>query len=363
MIWRRRQARTPDPVCRAPFSSLHLDQHGDARPCCRSTLVIGNVRDQSLAAIQSGPVASDLREAILRGDLSLGCEFCAHAARNGDHSSTYARRFDDLPMVDAGSPPVQLEIALSNTCNLQCTMCNGEWSSAIRSQREHLPPLPKAYSDAFFDELAGHLGALRRVELYGGEPFLGREPLRLLELLVEQAPQVEVAVTTNGTIWNDRVARLMEALRISIMVSVDGATRGTYESIRVGASWDDVTRNIERFRAACKVGGTRFGLAHCLMVQNWHEFPEMVAWAASLGADLFVNTVDYPLEVSLFALPPDELRGVVAALEAREGEVRSLPRDWGAVWSDELGRLRRHLDDLDDRDTEGATPVQVRGPA
>lgn len=322
--------------------------------------MLGNVADQSLAEIQSGRAASDLREAILRGDLSLGCEFCAHAARTGDHSNTYARRFDDLAMVDAGSPPVQLEIALSNTCNLQCTMCNGEWSSSIRSQREHLPPLPKAYDDAFFDELAGRVGSLRRVELYGGEPFLGREPLRLLELLVEQAPKVEVAITTNGTIWNDRVARLMDALPISIMVSVDGATPETYESIRVGASWDDVTRNIERFRSACKAKGTRFGLAHCLMVQNWHEFPDMVKWAASLGADLFVNTVDYPLEVSLFALPPDELREVVAGLEARESDVRPLPRDWVAVWDGELERLRRHLADLD---AEGATPVQVRGPA
>ena len=322
--------------------------------------MLGNVREQSLVEIQAGPTAADLRAAILRGDLSLGCEFCAHAARTGDHSNTYARRFDDLPVVDAGSPPVQLEIALSNTCNLQCTMCNGEWSSAIRSRREHLPPLPKAYSDAFFDELAGRLGALQRVELYGGEPFLGREPLRLLELLVEQAPHVEVAVTTNGTIWNERVERLMAALPISIMVSVDGTTRETYESIRVGADWDEVTRNIERFREACTAGGTRFGLAHCLMVQNWHEFPEMVNWAASLGADLFVNTVDHPLEVSLFALPSDELRDVVAGLEQRSDEVRSLPKDWLAVWDGELERLRHHLADLD---ASGTTQVQVRGSA
>ena len=316
------------------------------------------MREQSLAEIQTGRSATDLRNAILRGDLSLGCEFCAHAARTGDHSNTYARRFDDLAMVEAGSPPIQLEIALSNTCNLQCTMCNGEWSSAIRSQREHLPPLPKAYGDAFFDELADRLGALRRVELYGGEPFLGREPLRLLELLVEQAPQVEVAITTNGTIWNDRVARLMATLPISIMVSVDGATRETYESIRVGASWDEVTRNIERFRSACKASGTRFGLAHCLMVENWQEFPDMVAWAAELHADLFVNTVDFPLDVSLFELPADQLREVVTGLERREAEVRSLPRDWVAVWDGELDRLRRRLADID---AAGSTPVQVRG--
>ena len=198
--------------------------------------MLGNVGTQTIAEIVGGEPAQRLRSAIGKGDLSVGCEFCAHAQRSGDHSTAYARRFDDLPVLADGEPPVQIEIAPSNTCNLQCVMCNGEWSSSIRARREKLPPLPKVYGDEFFDELAGQFSNLRRIELYGGEPFLARESLRLLDLLVARAPHVAVSITTNGTIWNDRVERLLDALPISIMVSVDGCTKETFESIRVGAS-------------------------------------------------------------------------------------------------------------------------------
>ncbi|MEL7209821.1 MAG: SPASM domain-containing protein, partial [Actinomycetota bacterium] len=36
------------PACRAPAGSLHLDQFGNARACCQSDLVLGNVTDESL---------------------------------------------------------------------------------------------------------------------------------------------------------------------------------------------------------------------------------------------------------------------------------------------------------------------------
>jgi uncharacterized Fe-S cluster-containing radical SAM superfamily protein len=310
--------------------------------------VLGNVGTQTIAEIVDGEPAHRLRAAIGKGDLSVGCEFCAHAIRSGDHSTAYARRFDDLPVLADGEPPVQIEIAPSNTCNLQCVMCNGEWSSSIRARREKLPPLPKVYGDEFFDELAGQFSNLRRIELYGGEPFLARESLRLLDLLVARAPHVAVSITTNGTIWNDRVERLLDALPISIMVSVDGCTKETFESIRVGASWDDVQANIARFRAACDRSGTSFGIAHCLMVQNWHEFPDLVRWTESMKVNLFVNTVDYPFEVSLFALPADDLRAVVDQLGRADRDMLHLRPDWSAVWSGQLRQLRQHLAGLED---------------
>ncbi|OWY62851.1 hypothetical protein B7486_56205, partial [cyanobacterium TDX16] len=238
-------------VCRAPWTSLHLDQAGDVRPCCQSTHVLGNVERQSLDEIWRGAPAGQLRAAVAEGDLSVGCGFCEWAVRAGDDAAAYARRFDDDEVAEQAGQPTRIEIAPSNTCNLQCTMCNGEWSSSIRSQREHLPPLPKRYGDAFFEQIEPWLPALRQVDVFGGEPFLARESLRLLELLADQAPHVRGLVTTNGTIWNDRVERLLRDLDLSVTVSVDGATRETYESIRVGADWDVLQDHLGRFLEAC----------------------------------------------------------------------------------------------------------------
>lgn len=77
---------------------------------------------------------------------------------DGRPDLAFLRWFAELP-VEGPDPdwPRQMEFSVSNTCNLQCVMCNGEWSSSIRSQREGLPPLPKVYDDAFFDGLRDFL--------------------------------------------------------------------------------------------------------------------------------------------------------------------------------------------------------------
>jgi MoaA/NifB/PqqE/SkfB family radical SAM enzyme len=332
-------------TCRAPSTSLHLDQLGDVRPCCQSTYVLGNVEHDSLDEIWHGPRAEALREAVGQGDLSLGCGYCEWAVRSGHDDAAYARRFDEDEIPEPGAGPTRIEIAPSNTCNLQCTMCNGEWSSSIRSQREGLPPLPKRYGDPFFAQLEHWLPGLHQVDVFGGEPFLARESLRLLELLAERAPHVTGLVTTNGTIWNERVERVLNDLRISITVSVDGATEQTYEAIRVGATWEVLQQNLDRFQRACERSGTSFSLTHCLVVENWWELPEMVRWAARLGVPLYINTVTSPPASSLHHLTIPELAHVVTILERDDKAITRLGEPWASVWRVELDRLRDSLED------------------
>jgi MoaA/NifB/PqqE/SkfB family radical SAM enzyme len=330
-------------LCRAPWSSLHLDQMGDARPCCQSTFVLGNVGSEGVQEIWAGERAERLRAAVADGDLSLGCGYCEWSGGQGGHDATYARRYDELPLRTTEQGPARIEIAPSNTCNLQCTMCNGEWSSSIRSQREKLPPLPKAYGDDFFIAVEEWVDGIDEVELFGGEPLLARESLRLLELLVGH--RVDARITTNGTIWNAKVERLVDELALNVVVSIDGASPETYEAIRVGASWDDVQANLRRFRAACDRHGKRLDLAHCLMVENWWELPELLTMAAELRAPVFVNTVLSPVSSSLHHLSPPELTHVVQVLESRQSEVARLGEPWIGTYRTELDRLRSSLAD------------------
>ena len=65
---RRRTERGPIPaeVCRAPFTSMYLDQHGSVRACCQNTEhPLGNVTEQRLRDIWEGPQAKELRDAML----------------------------------------------------------------------------------------------------------------------------------------------------------------------------------------------------------------------------------------------------------------------------------------------------------
>src|SRR5262249_33725194 len=152
--------------------------------------------------------------------------------------------------VDAVDPewPQMIEFAGSNNCNFECIMCSGELSSTIRANRERLPPLPKLYTDQFFDDLRPFLPHLRQAKFLGGEPFLGQECFRIWDMILEDGLETQCHVTTNASQYNAKVERVLEALPVSVSVSVDGATKETVEKIRVNSHFETLLSNLHRFR-------------------------------------------------------------------------------------------------------------------
>lgn len=326
---------------------MYLDQRGQVRACCQNDFhLLGNITEQRLSDIWRGDAARTLRRAMERHDLDLGCDFCEWQVAKGRADLAFARWFDEFA-VETGEPawPQQLEMAVSNTCNLQCVMCDGEWSSSIRSKREALPPLPKVYGDAFFEDLTEFLPHLRRVKFLGGEPFLAAETLRVMDLLIGLGLRTECHVTTNGTQWTPRVERILDGLPVGVSVSVDAATAATYESIRVGSSWDTLLTHLDRFHERAEAHGTYLGLTYCLMVPNWHEFFDFCRFADARGVEAAVNTVRHPHHLSLYMLEADALGEVVSTLEATDRERADQLGASRPVWERELERLRAQLID------------------
>jgi MoaA/NifB/PqqE/SkfB family radical SAM enzyme len=325
---------------------MYLDQHGFVRACCMNEgHVLGNVTAGSLVDIWRGGPAGRLRQAMADNDLSLGCDFCKWPIENDRSDLAFSRWFADLPVEPEPAWPTQIEFSVSNTCNLQCTMCNGEWSSSIRSQREGLPPLPKVYDDAFFEDLRAFVPHLRRVKFLGGEPFLAAETLRIMDMLVDAGSTATCHVTTNGTQWSPRVERILAMLPVDIAVSLDATTPATYDRIRVGSDWEAVRANLDRFRSTARRRGTHVSITMCLMTLNWHEFADFCLLADRLDVSCDVNTVTQPTPLSLYHLPADELAVVVEGLEEldrRHGDAFGWSR---GTWKGELDRLQRHLVD------------------
>lgn len=337
-------------VCRAPFTSMYLDQHGSIRACCQnSDHPLGNITEQRLRDIWEGPAARELRDAMVVHDLGLGCQFCRWQVEEGNDALVFARTFDHL-QAESTEPawPQQLELSMSNACNLQCVMCNGDWSSAIRTNREGRPPLPTVYDDQFFEDLRPFLEHVQVVKILGGEPFLGKESLRVMEMLVDMGSTAEVHVTTNGTQWSPRVERILEKLPMTIVVSLDGVDKGAYEAIRIGSDLDVVLENIERFQGYAATHGTTVNLAHCLMTSNWQGFPDFLRWAEQQRLRSYVNTVTYPTSLSMFHLPPSKLRQVVERYRAEDAALSDELDLNLSLWKDQLDRLEHRLGRLEE---------------
>jgi radical SAM protein with 4Fe4S-binding SPASM domain len=342
-------------ACYAPSASMYFDVRGNVIACCQSTTsVLGNVNEQPLEHIWRGPDARAMRERLADYEHPSGCEFCAWQVEDGNHDGMFSVLFDRFAVAEIHPDwPVEMEFALSNTCNLQCVMCDGDFSSTIRARREHRPPLASAYGDGFFEQLRPFLPHLRLARFFGGEPFLIPEYQRIWDLMIEVGATAEANATTNGTIRSRRVEDTLDQLRFSIGVSLDGASRETIESVRVGADFDVVMGNVAWFRDYCERVGTGFGLTYCLMTVNWHEFADFLRLADDLGAGAAVNTVTNPPSLSLYGLPRHELDEVVATMAAQAPALGlNAP-----VWEREVERLRHWGERLIRREASDEVPV------
>jgi MoaA/NifB/PqqE/SkfB family radical SAM enzyme len=329
-------------ACYAPFTSLYFDTYGGVRVCCHNVAhLVGDISKDTIDSIWTGKSIRTLRKAIACYDFSCGCQFCEWRLSLGSFSSLTMKGWDQFA-IKARSPkwPQMMEFSISNTCNLECVMCAGYASSAIRANREKLPPLAKAYHDAFFIQLEKYLPHLHRAKFLGGEPFLQRECFRIWEAMIRQGLRIPCHATTNGTQWNATVERILSKLPFELAISMDGFTKRTVESIRIHVVYETLLANFRAFHAYARENKTGISLTFCLMRQNWRELGEFCAFADEWDCPVFVNTVKRPPECSLFTLSANDLKQIVEEMEKEASSLLPKLKMNGAVWLGELERLR-----------------------
>lgn len=348
------------PICRGPAVSMHFSPVGKVLACCQNgDYSFGEVATSSLQDIWQGMRRQRMVESFAAGRYPAGCELCEVEHVLGNRSSTPAAAFDRF---EDESPawPRQLEFTLSNRCNLACIQCNGDQSSTIRSKRESRLPIPLTYTDSFFEQLPPFLQHAEIVNFLGGEPFLAPEARRVWDLLLDTSRKSVVNITTNATVWNDAVHDYVYGLKMDFVVSIDGATKETFEAVREGAHYDRVIGIRDRLLAATRSYGGNFQLNYCLLRANWHELGPFVLQADELDVDVNIIPVFDPKAHSLFTLPADELAPIVERLGKVDSRLRArLGRNRGR-WDDVVRVLRDQLIRVGSDGARDARMVHIR---
>ncbi len=336
-------------ACYAPFTSLYFNPTGDVTPCCqtqKSDFVLGNVAVEPLGAIWNGEKIRQLRESLAGYQFPKACGFCDWQVRSGNMEGVFATVFDVFTIYDSPIEwPIAMEFSMSNACNFECIMCDGVNSSRIRKRREKRPPLPRPYDERFLDDLDEYLPHLRWARFYGGEPFLSSENYRVWSGLGKRKDwdQVAVQITTNGSIYHQKVEEVLDSLAVDVVVSLDAATRESLERVRVNANYDRIMENIARFRKYAYRKGTDLGFSYCLMPQTWTEFGDVLLFAEDQGSEVFVNTVTDPKHCSLYSLPNDELSTIVEKLEEQGKNLVGKLKINRKVWNKSVAGLKSYL--------------------
>ena len=169
-------------------------------------------------------------------------------------------------MTDRIQPPSSLWIKASGSCNLRCVGCGYR-------KGERFPTL---------DEIKLMLASedpITEISLTGvGEALLNPQFGEIVSLCREMHSSAKLWVILNGMV---PLAGRKEALsRLdSIGLSIDGATKETYESIRRGAKFETFLANAQEIA----VLGPRVGFSFVAASTNLHELSGVIRLAAQLG--------------------------------------------------------------------------------
>ncbi|MFH2003064.1 MAG: radical SAM protein [Planctomycetota bacterium] len=178
--------------------------------------------------------------------------------------------------------PINLELDITNQCNLRCVMCPFSQPSYYKRKIEHMPvEVFQKLAEDFFS--AVHCLSLA----YGSESLLHPEFIRFITLASSYGIK-KIYINTNGMLLTEKLAAKMVEIGFhGISISLDAATSETYNRIRKGGDFDRVLRNIHalnRIRAKAGSPYPRVTLLFVLMKQNIHELPAFVDLARELGA-------------------------------------------------------------------------------
>jgi len=145
-------------------------------------------------------------------------------------------------------------------------------------------------------------------------PSVGGEPLLAdIDLLVEQCRLycVQLTMITNGVLLNTEKYKKMRNVLKVMHISYDSHIKETYEAIRVGADYEQVTDNIRDVCTAANKDGNEILLSVVVLKDNLRQLPEYVDFAADLGVDSIelqrlVYTVPNGAQIDAFGNIPDE---------------------------------------------------------
>ena len=269
-------------TCNHPVSDFEIGTEGRVFVCCPSYLPqsIGNVFTAgSIDEVIQSKHAKLIRDSINKQDF----RFCRWL---------HCKEIDSLPSVSSSKVkkdiyPVDFRLSFDTTCNLWCVTCRNEKITVRGEQREIM-------LRATQDIIIPMLKKARSVTMNGYGDVFASKPCRqvLHSVNSKDNPDLKINFITNAVLlteqeWNnfENIHDMMGDVRISI----DAATKETYDKIRLGGDWDVLMENL-KFIAGLRDKGVIKSLSICYVYQreNFREMAEFARMGKELGCDLVI---------------------------------------------------------------------------
>ena len=255
--------------CIRPFNSVVVSTDGSLRPCCKIKKDENNIKNISIKEYWNSKYFLQLRKKFLNNEKPKECENCWNEEKNNleshrlksnhEYKAIFKNNYiKNLKLIEKDNLcyPEDIEISITNTCNLKCQMCSGRESSKLLIENNDLNFENYNQKDYNFNKKNYYKieeiikQDFKLLNLRGGEPLINKIILNLIQKLVDtkKAKNITLHITTNGTTCSDEILRLMDHFKnVRIMFSIESIGKFN-DYMRYPSNWQDIEKNILKFQ-------------------------------------------------------------------------------------------------------------------
>ena len=269
--------KSDNTYCDYPFKQLALKNWNKQKlleysPCCMMHTSGDNKMNLQESDTKTPIQAFYSEEFVkLRKDLSSNirheaCETCWKIEDKGLESARlYSQEYD----IESETRLRQLDITLSNKCNLMCRMCNFGNSHKFKKEIEYFKKnnlldktqyatsnyypeqtyMPNSSESNQLNWLRNNTDKIKVLKASGGEPFYDDQIIELLNIYIysNHARDTILEFDTNGTMFNDEILKINNEFKLlNHSISIDGIEE-VYEYIRYPHTFSKLDNSLRKY--------------------------------------------------------------------------------------------------------------------
>ena len=265
--------------CPKPFDTLLIDKFGSCYLCeCTSWLPqsVGNIQLKEIADLLSSDYAKLLRNSIIDGSYrycnNLQCSWLLYTKTGEVWDS-------EIPITKIKN----IRLAVDDSCNLRCPSCRNR--QIFVTSGTHFKARIK-----IIDKLITFLKSLNHTVLVhigsDGDPFASLIYRYFMRESID-IKNLDFSFQTNGLLLKQMYKRTKKIWNRTkkIGVSIDGATKETYERLRLGGSYDKILENLAFLKEKKKQHDFKLYLHFVVQKDNYHEMIKIIELAEKYDVD------------------------------------------------------------------------------
>ena len=319
-------------LCPLPFAGLYIEPSGNVKCCSISKQTLGNIHTQSIQDLINGETVKSIRKDMLEEKFPSNCNECYEKEKNfkSINFNQISNRLYHIGKL--GTSPMklyedennfelqQLDVRWRNTCNGACVYCGPELSSRWAVELNDTKRMTKQAMSDSIEYVYDHIDTVKTLYLCGGEPMMMKENVKLVTIIAETRPDLDIRINTNlSNLHNPVYETIKDLPNIHWILSAE-ASEDRFEYIRYPLSW---TNFISNFKVIKK-------LPHKIsMNMSWNilnafgifKFIDLMLENGLHENSVVINPVLGPKYYNILNLPKDVINDIKEEASKRHGRL------------------------------------------